>query len=288
MLRRAEALLLTGHHPPASPPLAPPPLASPLVASPLAASPRLTSPASAASAAADEAGRGTGYRGTGYSPGAADEAAAEAAPETDTAVQGLEEAQGLEEIQGLEEVQGLEEAALAAHDLAAAQGQAVEQAAAQGLGPAQAEEQLRGVKGLRGVNAQAEEQLLLQGTGYRAQAEEQLRVASDVLRECSGSNNILRIGPNTQPPPRLSGRSCVYLLQLGSKGQGAADDALYVGESDSIDRRLQQHRRTHSERRLECVLVEVASKSTALEVEALAIRRLKALRVGHVINIVHA
>ena len=113
-------------------------------------------------------------------------------------------------------------------------------------------------------------------------------VASDVLRECSGSTNILRIGPNTQPPPRLSGRSCVYLLQLGSKGQGAVDEALYVGESDSIDRRLQQHRRTHGERRLECVLVEVASKSTALEVEALAIRRLKALRVGHVINIVHA
>ena len=118
-------------------------------------------------------------------------------------------------------------------------------------------------------------------------AEEQLRVASQVLRELSGSDDVVHVAANWQPPPRLSGRSCVYLLQLGD-AQADADTSLYVGESDHIARRLEQHRRRHGKRTVECVLVEVPSKSAARELEALTIKSLKALRLGRVRNVAKA
>ena len=62
---------------------------------------------------------------------------------------------------------------------------------------------------------------------------------------------------------------------------------LYVGESDAIEQRLRQHRRSHAGRRLECVLVEVESKTRARELEALTIRRLKELG-AHVKNVAGA
>ena len=131
--------------------------------------------------------------------------------------------------------------------------------------------------------------------GEGATDEEQLKAAGEVLRSLSGSAELVHVGADWQPPPRLSGRSCVYLLQLGrgapphgSGGPSPGPPSLYVGESDSIGRRLQQHRRKHSERRLECVLVEVPSKSAALAIEAETIRKLKAMGLGRVRNVVHA
>lgn len=129
------------------------------------------------------------------------------------------------------------------------------------------------------------------GGGGAEQQMLQLQAASDVLRTLSGSDALVRVNAEWQPPPRLSGRSCVYVLQLGAKhdrrgGVGGGAPALYVGESDSISRRLQQHRRRHADRRLECVLVEVESKSAARVLEALTIRRLKELGLGRVTNVV--
>ncbi len=150
------------------------------------------------------------------------------------------------------------------------------------------------------------------GDGGDDGAARQLRVASEVLRTLSGRSEILRVGDGWEPPPRLSGRSCVYLLQLSgrqppsavsalasaaldderwrapTKGTGSGRATLYVGESDSIGRRLQQHRRAHSKRRLECVLVEVESKTAARELEARTIRELKARNIGHVRNIANS
>ena len=64
--------------------------------------------------------------------------------------------------------------------------------------------------------------------------------------------------------------------------------ALYVGESDSIDRRLQQHRCTYGAANVESLLCEVQSKTRALELEALVIRELQNQKIGHVKNVSNA
>jgi len=125
------------------------------------------------------------------------------------------------------------------------------------------------------------------------QRKSQLCAAGEVLRALSGSDHLVQVHADWQPPPRLNGRSCVYVLQLGAKegaqvSGSAVAPALYVGESDSIGRRLQQHRRRHADRLLECVLVEVESKSAARELETRTIRRLKELGLGRVRNVVKA
>ena len=127
-----------------------------------------------------------------------------------------------------------------------------------------------------------------------------LSTAAEVLRMLSGADELVHVEPDWMPPPRLSGRSCVYLLHLGSAHGAATDEAdrgatggaqggsLYVGESDAIDRRLQQHRRKNADRTLRCVLVEVESKSAARELEELTIRKLKEMDVAHVRNVANA
>ena len=83
----------------------------------------------------------------------------------------------------------------------------------------------------------------------------------------------------------------MYVLQQAP--DGGSEGSLYVGESDSIARRLKEHRATTAKEggrveSLACVLVEVASKSEALALEELAIRRLKERRVGYVRNVAKA
>ena len=53
------------------------------------------------------------------------------------------------------------------------------------------------------------------------------------------------------------------------------DAAFYVGESEAVARRLAEHHRTHKGCRIDCVLVEVASRTEALRVEAATLQRLK-------------
>ena len=47
------------------------------------------------------------------------------------------------------------------------------------------------------------------------------------------------IEDNYQPPASLEGHSCVYILHLR---QGGSPETFYVGETESIRQRLQQHR----------------------------------------------
>ena len=64
--------------------------------------------------------------------------------------------------------------------------------------------------------------------------------------------------------------------------------SLYVGESDSIGRRLKEHRSVCDGGEVgECLLVEVGSKSEALQLEELTIRKLKEMEVALVRNVAH-
>ena len=133
----------------------------------------------------------------------------------------------------------------------------------------------------------------------------QLDAAKAVLAEScgyAGTDTVVHVGANWQPPPRLAGRSCVYVLQLRPSPEPAPTapapgaelaarrppTALYVGESDSIERRLRQHRRTHGAANVDCVVCEVESKTRAVEIEADMIRRLKELGLGRVTNVANA
>lgn len=47
------------------------------------------------------------------------------------------------------------------------------------------------------------------------------------------------VEPEQQPPPTYEGSSCVYLLIVRREDQ---PDTIYIGETESISQRLQQHR----------------------------------------------
>lgn len=131
----------------------------------------------------------------------------------------------------------------------------------------------------------------LDGSSGADAAQRQLAAVSELLRAVSGRRELIHIPQDWAPPPQLRGRSCVYVLQrVAASGEPGA---LYVGESDAIDRRLKEHR--HARKRtakhaeaLECVLVEVGSKSEALELEEQMIHRLKDVGLAHVLNVAHA
>ncbi len=129
-----------------------------------------------------------------------------------------------------------------------------------------------------------------------------MRRIGDELLELSGANSALHVPAGHAPPPALAARSCVYVLQVSRDGTpplpvasavSAADadaatslpPALYVGETDSISRRLDEHRRRHGAgAAVECVLVEAGSKTDALRLETRALRRLRQLGLGHLLN----
>lgn len=61
----------------------------------------------------------------------------------------------------------------------------------------------------------------------------------ELLERSAGNTGkkSVHIPPLYMPPPSLEGSSCVYILQLGGSGT-----RYYVGETDSLMRRLSQHR----------------------------------------------
>jgi hypothetical protein len=138
------------------------------------------------------------------------------------------------------------------------------------------------------------------GERIRGEEDELFELAANVLREASGadSSNLLRLDSGWQPPPSLHGKPCVYLLRLQSCARdadaattsGRLAAAFYVGESDSIVRRLREHRKRHGDANVDCVLVPVSSKSEALRVETQTIQRLKVELGGaaHVRNVANA
>jgi len=79
------------------------------------------------------------------------------------------------------------------------------------------------------------------------------------------------IPPQWMPPPSLEGTSCVYLLEVG-----ANPPQFYVGETDSLNKRLSQHRRKGPEwAALTAAAVAVQKgKSDSRSIESLIIRKL--------------
>lgn len=73
------------------------------------------------------------------------------------------------------------------------------------------------------------------------------------------------------PPPSLEGTSCVYILEVGSN-----PPQYYVGETDSLSRRLSQHRKKGPEwAQLTAAAVSVPDgKSDSRSIESLTIRKL--------------
>lgn len=119
-----------------------------------------------------------------------------------------------------------------------------------------------------------------------------LRSASETLQDVrasasgapTGPPSLVHVPPHHAPPPRLCGRSVVYVLQIDGRGAAPSCD-LYVGESDAIGRRLEEHRRRFGAAGVHCVLLEVESKSDATALEERAIRQLQRRGLARLLNV---
>jgi len=102
--------------------------------------------------------------------------------------------------------------------------------------------------------------------------------AITILEETVGtsSSGSIQIPPSYMSPPSLEGTSCVYILQIGD-GQEGTDKKprYYVGETDSLSRRLTKHRSKGKDWSSSmAVAIRVESKSHARNVESLVIQRM--------------
>ena len=82
----------------------------------------------------------------------------------------------------------------------------------------------------------------------------------------------VEIPPKYLPPPSFEGSSCVYILQLGD----APNARYYIGETDSLTRRLGQHRSRGDEwAGASTIATKVKEgKSFARKIENIMIRKL--------------
>lgn len=95
--------------------------------------------------------------------------------------------------------------------------------------------------------------------------------AVKVIEEMASVKAVI-IPPRWMPPPSLEGTSCVYLLEVG-----ANPPQHYVGETDSLSKRLSQHRRKGGPEWAALTAAAVAvqkGKSDSRNIESLVIRRL--------------
>ena len=56
------------------------------------------------------------------------------------------------------------------------------------------------------------------------------------------ASSLAQVAPGFDPSPALEGQACVYLLRVPSGAGAASAASFYVGETESIRRRLEQHR----------------------------------------------
>ena len=95
-----------------------------------------------------------------------------------------------------------------------------------------------------------------------------------ILRRISGTRTGAVVEAGFKPPTALEGRACVYVLLL--HGNGPAGDKVYVGETESIRQRLEQHTSAHKGTRITALVASSPNKSSARGTESLLIARLKA------------
>ncbi|CAB9512045.1 protein MutS [Seminavis robusta] len=94
----------------------------------------------------------------------------------------------------------------------------------------------------------------------------------DLVAQTSGQAPV-SIRPGWNPPAALEGHSCVYVLQLANGGR----PSYYVGETDSVQQRLKQHRRKSGAwKRAHAIAFPVSGgKSEAREMESILIQKLR-------------
>eukprot|EP00571_Detonula_confervacea_P014987 CAMPEP_0172308806 /NCGR_PEP_ID=MMETSP1058-20130122/9291_1 /TAXON_ID=83371 /ORGANISM="Detonula confervacea, Strain CCMP 353" /LENGTH=1533 /DNA_ID=CAMNT_0013021311 /DNA_START=117 /DNA_END=4718 /DNA_ORIENTATION=+ len=95
-----------------------------------------------------------------------------------------------------------------------------------------------------------------------------------ILEETVGKGSSTQIPPSYMSPPSLEGTSCVYILLLGD--EGSSKMRYYVGETDSLSRRLSQHRSKGKDwSTLSAIAIKIEEgKSNARNVESLVIQRM--------------
>jgi len=97
--------------------------------------------------------------------------------------------------------------------------------------------------------------------------------ATQILEDIVGEKSSVHIPPSFIPPPTFEGISCVYILQIGNKDDGWR---YYVGETDSLSRRLQQHRAKGEEwKSMYAVAIQIKDgKSSARNIESLVVQQM--------------
>lgn len=99
--------------------------------------------------------------------------------------------------------------------------------------------------------------------------------ARTILEEIVGNGSIgIPIPPLYMPPPSFEGTSCVYVLQIGDDESRMR---YYVGETDSLSRRLSQHRSKGSQewRQLNAIAIKIdEGKSLAKNIENRVIKQM--------------
>lgn len=97
-----------------------------------------------------------------------------------------------------------------------------------------------------------------------------IKYALTILEETVGKGACIQIPPSYMSPPSLEGMSCVYILQIRDD---KSNMRYYVGESDSLSRRLSEHRSKWPN--LNAIAIKIdGGKSLARHVESLVIQRM--------------
>jgi hypothetical protein len=101
-----------------------------------------------------------------------------------------------------------------------------------------------------------------------------IQYATSILEETVGKGPIIYIPPSYMSPPSLEGKSCVYILQIGDSNTSSM--RYYVGETDSLARRLSDHRSKGKDwSALKAIAIEIdEGKSKARSIESLVIQKL--------------
>jgi hypothetical protein len=108
------------------------------------------------------------------------------------------------------------------------------------------------------------------------------RTPSQWLEQISGKEAV-SIQPGREPPPYLSGKSCAYVMEMGTEGGGST--MVYVGETDNLHGRIQKHR-ARSDFGLDwegariSVVAVPEGKSEARRFESVLIQKLSGLGVS--------
>eukprot|EP00548_Thalassiothrix_antarctica_P007419 CAMPEP_0194140440 /NCGR_PEP_ID=MMETSP0152-20130528/9984_1 /TAXON_ID=1049557 /ORGANISM="Thalassiothrix antarctica, Strain L6-D1" /LENGTH=1402 /DNA_ID=CAMNT_0038838687 /DNA_START=399 /DNA_END=4607 /DNA_ORIENTATION=+ len=113
-----------------------------------------------------------------------------------------------------------------------------------------------------------------------------IQIASQVMMEMYNNKNgeispsVIRIPPKWNPPPSLERSSCVYILAVPEKNNKKNQQQYhyYVGETDSLWKRLKQHRCSKKMNlnwsMMETAVFPIDNKSDARTMESLLIRQL--------------